>query len=318
MKYIFLIIVIILAITTFPIRAQETTSLFEEKTEYIDSLAQIIGDIELSLTKIDDNNYLITGMGVAGNVGVYIAGDGVYLIDNQWSALADKIKEMVGSVTSKPIKSIINTHFHFDHTQGNMAFGKEGIPIIAQTNARTRMMQRQVIHGHVSQVQNPYPPEGLPTLTFSNNVEFYDEDETLELKYLGNAHTDGDIVVYLKNADIYYLGDLFVTYGLPVIDPDAGGDIYAFIETLDYLISNSNDQTKFVPGHGPVSYKKDLVIFRDLLYSVKEYIKDSYKKGKDLNHTITDAKETVLKDVGGVDADRFVTLVYGMVIRHEN
>jgi len=318
MKYLFFITVIILGVTTFPIKAQETTFPFKENAEYIDSIAQIIGNIELALKKIDDSNYFITGEGVAGNVGVYIAVDGVYLIDNQWSALADKIKEMVGSVTSKPIKLIINTHFHFDHTQGNMAFGKEGTPIIAHTNARTRMMQRQVIHGHVSQVQNPYPPEGLPTLTFTNKIEFFDGDETIELKFLGNAHTDGDIVVHLKNANMYYLGDLFVTYGLPVIDPDAGGDIYAFIETLDYLISNSDDQTKFVPGHGPVSYKKDMVIFRDLLYSVKEYIKDSYKQGKDLNHTITDAKKTVVKDVGGVNADRFISLVYEMVIKHEN
>ena len=311
-------IIIIFGIITSNVEAQNIHTLMAENENYIDSLSSIIGDIKLNVDTIDKNHYMISGEGVAGNIGLFVGVNGVYMMDNQWSALSTRIKEIVASITAKPIKLIINSHFHFDHTNGNMSFGKEGIPIIAHTNARARMKQRQVIHGHMSQVQNPYPPEGLPTLTFSDNVELYDGDETIELKYFNNAHTDGDIVVHFKNANIYYMADLFVTYGLPVIDPDGGGDIYEFIETLDYLISNSNDQSVFIPGHGPVSHKTDIVLFRDLLSSVKEFVLDSYNKGKNLDQIITEAKESVVKDVGGVDKSRFITLVYGMVNNHEN
>ena len=313
-----LVIIIIFGIITSNIEAQHIHTLTAEDENYIDSLSAIIGDIKLDLDTIDKNHYMISGEGVAGNVGLFVGASGVYMVDNQWSALSIRIKEIIASITHKPIKLIINSHFHFDHTNGNMAFGKEGIPIIAHTNARTRMTQRQVIHGHVSQVQNPYPPEGLPTLTFTDKVELYDGDETIELKHFKNAHTDGDIVVHFKNANIFYMADLFVTYGLPVIDPDAGGDIYGFIETLDYLISNSDDQSVFVPGHGPVSHKKDLVIFRDLLRSVKEFVLDSYKKGKDLDQIIAEAQDSVVKEVGGVNNSRFITLVYAMITNHEN
>ena len=313
-----LVIVIIFGIITSNVEAQHIHTLMAEDENYIDSLSSIIGSIKLNLDTIEINHYMISGEGVAGNVGVFVGDSGVYMLDNQWSALSTRIIEIIASITPKPIKIIINSHFHFDHTNGNMAFGEEGIPIIAHTNARARMMQRQVIHGHVSQVQKPYPPEGLPTITFSDKVEFYDGDETIELKHFKNAHTDGDIVVHFKNANIYYMADLFVTYGLPVIDPDAGGDIYGFIETLDYLISNSNDQSVFIPGHGPVSHRTDIVLFRDLLSSVKEFVLDSYNKGKNLDQIIIEAKESVVKDVGGVDQSRFITLVYGMVTNHEN
>ena len=313
-----LVIIIIFGIITSNLEAQYINTFTVEDEKYIDSLAGIVGEIKLNLYTIDKNHYMISGEGVAGNIGIFVGVSGVYMLDNQWSALSTRIKEIIASITNKPIKFIINSHFHFDHTNGNMIFGKEGIPIIAHANARTRMTKRQVIHGHMSQVQNPYPPEGLPTLTFTDKVELYDGEETIELKYFKNAHTDGDIVVHFKKANIYYMADLYVTYGLPVIDPDAGGDIYKFIETLDFIISNSNDQSIFIPGHGPVSYKKDIVIFRDLLSSVKEFVLDSYRKGKDLDQIIAEGEESVVKEVGGVNKSKFITLVYGMVINHEN
>lgn len=312
------ILLIILSIVSLEIYAQQNASSQKEDENYIPNLAQEIGNIKLSLDTISKNYYLISGEGVAGNIGVFVGENDVYLVDNQWSALVPRIKDIINSITDKPVGLIINTHFHFDHSNGNEAFRKEGVPVIAHANARQRMTQRQVLRGFGSVVQKPYPAEALPNLTFIDKMEYYDGEELIELKYYPNAHTDGDVIVHFKKADIYYTGDVFVTYGIPVIDPDAGGDIYALIETIDFLIANSKETSKFIPGHGPVSSKKELIVFSKLLHSVLNNVEESVNKNKDLQQTIAYTKSEISEDVGGIDKNQFITLVYEMVIKHQN
>lgn len=307
-------IVIALSIFSFGVRAQKVN---EENEKYIDELGKSIGSIELKLDTLDENYYMISGAGVAGNIGVFVGEKGVYMVDNQWSELSLRIKKIISSITDKPIELIVNTHFHFDHTNGNIAFRKEGVPIIAHTNARLRMTQRQVLRGFMSVVQKPYPTEALPNLTFTDKIEYYDGEEIIELKYYPNAHTDGDVIVHFKKADIYHTGDVFVPYGIPVIDPDGGGDIYALIETINFLISNSTETSKFIPGHGAICSKKDLIVFRDLLSSILEDVLKSHKQGKDLEQTVIYAKSRIDENVGGIDKDQFIALVYEMVNEHE-
>ncbi|MEP3209738.1 MAG: MBL fold metallo-hydrolase [Maribacter sp.] len=312
------ILLIILSVVSFEILAQQSSSTQKEDENYIPNLAKEIGNIKLNLDTISENYYVISGEGVAGNIGVFVGENDVYLVDNQWSALVPRIKDIINSITDKPIGLIVNTHFHFDHSNGNVLFRKEGVPIIAHANARQRMTQRQVLRGFGSVVQKPYPAEVLPNLTFIDKIEYYDGEEVIELKYYPNAHTDGDVIVHFKQADIYYTGDVFVTYGIPVIDPDGGGDIYALIETIDFLISNSKETSKFIPGHGPVSTKKELIIFSKLLHSILTNVEESVNKDKDLVQTIAFTKSKISEDVGGIDKDQFITLVYEMVIKREN
>lgn len=308
---------IILIIISFEIQAQQSSSTQVEDENYIPNLAKEIGKIKLSLDTISENHYVISGEGVAGNIGVFVGESDVYLVDNQWSALVPRIKDIINSITDKPIGLIINTHFHFDHTNGNQTFRKEGVPIIAHANARQRMKQRQVLRGFGSVVQIPYPVEALPNLTFIDKIEYFDGEEIIELKYYPNAHTDGDVIVHFKKADIYHTGDIFVTYGIPVIDPDGGGDIYSLIETIDFLISDSKETSKFIPGHGPVSSKKELIVFSKLLHSILINVEESVNKDKDLEQTIAYTKSKISEDVGGIDKDDFITLVYEMVNKHE-
>lgn len=311
------IVIILLCVFSFETYAQQTSSIKKENENYIANREKKIGNIKLSLDSISENYYMISGEGVAGNIGVFVGESGVYMVDNQWSALAPRIKDIISSITDKPLKLIINTHFHFDHTNGNIAFRKDGVPIIAHINARKRMMQRQVLRGYLSVVQKPYPMEALPSLTFTDEIKYYDGEEIIELKYYPNAHTDGDVIVHFKKADIYHTGDIFVTYGIPVIDPDGGGDIYALIETLEFLISDSKESSKFIPGHGPVSSKKDLIIFRELLNMILKNVVESYKQGKNLNQTIAYTKSKIDENIKGINKDVFITLIYEMVERHE-
>lgn len=297
-----------------PLTAQINTQVsVPENTQYIDSLARSIGSIPEKLIKVHDQIYIISPTGVAGNIGVFISTDGVYLIDSQWAALSERIKLLVRSVTLNPIKAIINTHYHFDHTNGNLAFGAENIPIVAHTNTRLRMMERQVIRSHENEVQQPYPPQALPTVTFTDRLSFQEGDETIELLYFKNAHTDGDVVVHFKKADIYHTGDIFVTYGLPIIDTESGGNISAMIKAIETLLARANDRTRFIPGHGPLCSKKELHAYKNLLASIKDQVAALHNQNRPLAEIIKETKALLNPNLSGISQEKFIMQVYNTV-----
>jgi glyoxylase-like metal-dependent hydrolase (beta-lactamase superfamily II) len=299
-------VLLLISTGTLTLRAQS-------KENYIDSVSLAIGDIREEIVKIQDNYYMIRPYGLAGNIGVFISDAGVVLIDDQWAVLSKRIKELVKTITDKPIKTIINTHYHYDHTNGNLAFGPEKIPIIAHRNARTRMSERQVLP---SSIQKPYPGEALPTITFTEKSELHEGGELIELTYYRAAHTDGDIVVHFKVADIYHTGDLFVTYGLPFIDEAAGGDIYGMIESADKLLSQASEKTRFIPGHGPICTKKELQEYRDLLAAVRDNVVRLYREKQKVEEIIRDTQIKIHKEDRG--SKDFIAQVYRAVERHEN
>ena len=306
-----LIILIILGTSAFGVNAQ-----IKERTNFIDSMSFKIGDIREELVKIQDNYYVITPYGLAGNIGVFISDTGVILIDDQWAVLSKKIKELILTITNKPIKTIINTHYHFDHTNGNLAFGPEKIPIISHKNARTRMSERQVMPTFYSVVQKPYPVESLPTITFTDKTEFYEGSETIELVYFKAAHTDGDIIVHFKSADIYHTGDIFANLFLPHIDEAAGGDIYGVIEATDQLLLQASERTKFIPGHGPVATRKELQTYRDLLAAIRDNVVKMYREKRELGDIVKDTQVKIhYENKGG---EKFIAQVYRTVEKHEN
>jgi glyoxylase-like metal-dependent hydrolase (beta-lactamase superfamily II) len=284
------------------------------QNSFIDSLEQTVANIKEELVKIKEGYYVIQPQGIAGNIVVYTGTKGVIMVDDQWARVAPRIKELIGTITDKPIRYIINTHFHFDHVDGNKIFGKENIIIIAHKNLRKRLSQDQVISGGFG-VQKAYPAEGLPTLTFSDSLELYDGKETIRLVHFPHAHTDGDAVVHFVNADIYHTGDIFVTYGLPVLDENNGGDIYEMIKTIDYLLAASNSETRFVPGHGPVCSVKELAEYRKMLVSIKDQVVNMMKKRLSLERIMRDI--SIDKNIGGVDKKTFISHVYRMASKHE-
>jgi glyoxylase-like metal-dependent hydrolase (beta-lactamase superfamily II) len=177
------------------------------------------------------------------------------------------------------------------------------------------MSERQVMPTFYNVVQKPYPPESLPTTTFTDKSELYEKNETVELVYYKSAHTDGDIIVHFKNADIYHTGDIFVTYGLPHIDEAAGGDIYGIIEAVEKLLSQASDKTRFIPGHGPVCTKKELQEYRDLLTTVRDNVVKLYREKRKLGDIIKDTQIKIhYENKGG---EKFIEQVYRTVEKHE-
>jgi len=282
-------------------------------SSYIESMAEDIANAELSLKMIQENYYIISS-DMGGNIGVYVGEEGISLVDNQWSANVPRIKEMLRTITEKPVTRVIDTHYHFDHTDGNKVLRKEGIPVIAHKNVLLRLSSDQILSPPFHILQKAHATESLPAMTFEKSMRIYDSQEVIELVHYANAHTDGDVVVHFKNADIYHCGDIFVTYGLPYIDEQSGGDIYAMIEVVDHLISVSGPKTKFIPGHGPLSTPEDLKAYRDLLVSVRDQVVRCVSEGLSPEETIS--KVEIDPENVGISKEHSISHMYRMVQKH--
>lgn len=216
----------------------------------------------------------------------------------------------MATISDKPVKYVLNTHFHYDHSDGNKVFGKEGTVIISHDNIRKRLEEKQVL-SLSNLVQKAYPFEALPFITFSDSLTLNEPKEKIKVYHVKGAHTDGDSFIEFMNANIIHTGDVFVRYGFPYIDDNNGGNIYGMIEAIDMLINYSNDSTKIIPGHGPLSYKKDLISYRNMLVTVVTRI----KYGIENNFSIEQIKEqNPLKNLDLPWAGYFnLEKVYGMV-----
>ena len=219
--------------------------------------------------------------GSGGNIGALIGNDGIIIIDDQFAPLTEKIKAALAKISDKSIKFVVNTHFHGDHAGGNENFGNQGAIIVAHHNARKRLSVDYFFEAH-KQTQKASPYEALPKVTFGDSVTFHLNGETVHVFYVKNAHTDGDIIIHFKESNILHCGDVFVRYGFPFIDRDAGGSINGMINAIERLIAITNDRTKIIPGHGQLSTKKDLVDYRTMLLTVRNRVADGIKQGKTL------------------------------------
>ena len=281
----------------------------QEKNE-IDERRKTIGKINDTLVKLSSHVYAILSDGEAGNIAVYENPDGLVLVDDQWIELMPKVKILLATISNKSVKYVLNTHFHYDHSDGNKVFGKEGAIIISHDNIRKRLAETQVL-SLSNLVQKPYPFEALPFITFSDSLTLNEPNEKIKVFHVKNAHTDGDSFIEFMNANIIHTGDVFVRYGFPYIDDNNGGNIYGMIKAIDMLINYTNDSTRIIPGHGPISYKKDLISYRNMLVTVVTRIKD----GIENNLTIQQIKEQQpLKNLG-LAWDGFFNMekIYGMV-----
>lgn len=220
------------------------------------------------IEKINNKFYMLKGGG--GNVGVFISDGEVILIDNKYEILEDVLMASLREITDKPIKYIINTHFHHDHSDGNRAFGKQGIPIISHQNAKKRMMEDIELYGGIYSsikdfVQPKYDKTSLPIFTYESKMSISQGNEEIELYNFGKAHTDGDSVVVFKNSNIIHTGDAFVRYGYPYVDLNNGGSIKGLIDFLGTLELLCDDNTIIIPGHGGLSKKEDVTKLKNAL-----------------------------------------------------
>jgi len=245
--------------------------------------AQNFDSVEIKTSKVSGPVYMLEGSG--GNIGVLVGNDGVMLVDDEFAPLSEKIKKAIGAISDKPIRFIINTHFHGDHTDGNKIFGSEGSVIVAQENARKRMTTDYFFKAF-KQEQKAMTYEGLPKITFAESITFNMNGETVQVIHIKNAHTDGDAAIYFKESNVLHTGDAFVRYGLPFIDDQGGGTIDGMINGAEQMLKMINDETKIIPGHGQLSSKKDLQDYKKMLQTVRSRVADGIKAGKTMDQIV--------------------------------
>ncbi len=239
--------------------------------------------VQIKTNKLTESIYYLEGSG--GNIGVLTGKDGTVIIDDQFAPLTEKIKAALAKINDQPLRFVINTHHHGDHTGGNENFGGQGAIIVAHENVRKRLSTDQFVAAFNREIK-ALPYAALPKVTFTDSVTFHINGETFNVFYAKNAHTNGDVIIHFKEANIFHTGDVFVRYGFPFIDQGAGGSIDGMINATDLLIARTNDKSKIIPGHGELSTKKDLLDFKNMLTTVRKRIADGIAQGKTLEQIV--------------------------------
>ena len=233
--------------------------------------------VEIKTEKLSPTTYVLFGAG--GNIGVSAGEDALFIIDDQYAPVNPKILAALKQISDKPVKFVLNTHWHGDHTGGNEIMGKAGGLIVAHDNVRKRMSAEQFIALFKSKVA-PSPKIALPVVTFSTDVTFHLNGDEVYGFHVPKAHTDGDTVVHFRKSNVIHMGDTFFSGMYPFIDGASGGSPEGIVAAADRVLAIADDSTKIIPGHGPVSNKADLKDYRDMLAAVSVRVKALVKEGK--------------------------------------
>jgi glyoxylase-like metal-dependent hydrolase (beta-lactamase superfamily II) len=288
----------------FFLSAVAAASLFAQGTDF--------SKIQIKTTKIGGNLYTLEGSG--GMVGVLAGPDGVFMVDSQFAPLSDKLMAAVKQVTDKPIRFMVNTHVHGDHTGGDENFGKAGVAIISRDELRYRLAHPAP--GANGQPGTPTAAVGLPMITYEGQLTFHMNGEDIQLFSIPAAHTDGDTLVYFPAEDTLMTGDYFRSVGYPNIDRANGGSLKGMLDGIGFTIGKCGPNTKVIPGHGPTTDRAGLVAHRDMMLAIRDKVAALVKQGKsnaevvaahptaDYDARVPQAKET---------SDRFVNQLYAEI-----
>lgn len=209
--------------------------------------------------------------GAGGNIGVSYGEDGTVLIDDQFAPLTEKISAAVTKLGGTPVRYLVNTHWHYDHTGGNENLGKAGVTIFAHDNVRVRMVAGGTVAGNTTAAA---PKAALPVVTYAHGLTFHLNGDEIDAIFTGGGHTDGDTVLYWRKANVLHTGDLMMNgMGFPFIDTASGGNAVHLVASLDKLLAMTDPQTKIIPGHGPVATHADLQVWRDMIAGAVETVR---------------------------------------------
>ena len=271
----------------------------------------IASHLELNTTKLTNSMYVIHGSG--GNVILSIGNDGIILVDDQYAPVTEKMKSVIANITNKPIKFVINTHWHPDHVGGNEKLGEAGAIIISHDNVRKRLSNDQFFE-LINQTIPALSKKGLPIITFSDNMTFYQNNDEIRISYLDNGHTDGDSAVYFTQNNVIHVGDDFSDRAYPFMDLSTGGSIDGLISSLQSIISMINNDTKVVAGHSGISNQTKVKDYVGMLIDVRSVISNMIKEGKTLDEIIqskpTSQYDTIYQDYSFIKPKDFVTNLY--------
>ena len=233
--------------------------------------------VEIKTTDLGDKVYMLEGQG--GNITIAVGDDGIIMVDGEFAPLHDKIKAAIAKISPLPVKFVINTHFHGDHTGGNEPFAKDGAVIVAHANVKARLAAGTT-NGLTGAKVPPAPADALPTKTYTDSTRIVLKGRVAELKHIANAHTDGDTYVWFKTANVLSTGDTFTNGRYPNIDFANGGNIKGMIAATDIYLKMVNPKTRIVPGHGPIADKAALTDYRTMLITARDRMAKLVKDGK--------------------------------------
>jgi glyoxylase-like metal-dependent hydrolase (beta-lactamase superfamily II) len=250
--------------------------------------------------------------GAGGNIGVSVGPDGAFLIDDQYAPLTPKILDAVKAIGPQPVRFVLNTHWHGDHSGGNENLGTAGAVIVAHDNVRVRMSTEQFIGAMNTRVP-PSPKAALPVVTFADAVTLHLNGQTIRAVHVAPAHTDGDTLVRFDEANVVHMGDIYFSNGYPFIDLSSGGSALGMIAAVDKGLSLGDANTRYIPGHGPVTGRAELRAYRAMLADIVGKVQTGIRAGQSLE-AILAAKPTAAYDAkwGGafINAERFVRIVH--------
>ncbi len=239
--------------------------------------------VEIKATKLTETTYMLAGAG--GNIGLSVGEDAVFVIDDQFAPLTPKITAAIAQLTTKPVRFVLNTHWHFDHTGGNENFGKAGAVIMAHHNVRKRM-SAESFNEFLNMRTKPDPKAALPVVTFGDGVSLHLNGEEIRAIHMPAAHTDGDTVVHFTGSDVIHMGDIYFNGFYPFIDAQSGGSVDGVIAACDRVLGMATAATRIIPGHGPVSNSAELKAYRDMLATVSARVKTLVAQGKKLDEIV--------------------------------
>ena len=273
--------------------------------------------VQIKTTRLSENIYMLEGEG--GNIGVSAGDDGVFLIDDQFAPLTPRILAAVKAISEKPVRLLLNTHWHFDHTGGNENLGKAGVVIVAQDNVRKRLSAKTPIE-FFKAAYGPTPAVGLPVITFKDTVTFHLNGDEATALHAPNAHTDGDSIIHFRTANVVHMGDTYFNGLYPFIDTGTGGSVKGMIAAADRVLQITDDTSKIIPGHGPLSNKAELKAYRAMLVTVSAKVGALVNAKKTLAQVIA-AKPTADYDAawgkGFLKPEQFVEIVYASVVKRK-
>ena len=217
--------------------------------------------------------------GRGGNIGLSYGADGNVLVDDQYAPMTPNITAALREIDADPVRFVINTHWHGDHTGGNENLGRAGTVVVAHDNVRARMTMEQMVRG---ERVPPSPAGALPVITFSDNLTFHLNGDDIRAVHVEHAHTDGDSLIYWTRANVLHMGDTYFNGMLPFIDLDSGGSIDGVIAAVEAGLALANEETRIIPGHGPVARRADLVRYRDMLIELRSRVGQGIAAGRTL------------------------------------
>ena len=279
---------------------------------------QNFDNVEIEIVHVAEDIYMLMGRG--GNIGVSVGEDGVFMIDDQFAPLTEKILAAVATLSDQPVQFVLNTHFHGDHVGGNENMGEAGAIIVAHENVRARMSMEQY-RAATGNTRPPSPPGALPVVTFDEGISFHWNGDHIRVYHdwtRGHAHTDGDAIVHFTNANVFHMGDTFFNGGYPFVDVDSGGDVRGIIGVADRVLALSDENTMIIPGHGMLSSREGLQTYRDMLVDVVTSVQQSIAAGNPLETIVGEGHSSEYDaEWGGgfISPEALVRAIYYSIMR---